>query len=96
MNDLGLTVPKLAKAAGVDETTIRALLGCQRWPRPDTRHRINRALGWPLGELGRRSTGPPDLSEYPTLVLLEEVCRRLEEAEHMPWRDTRQGNGNAG
>jgi transcriptional regulator with XRE-family HTH domain len=83
MNDLGLTVPKLARAAGVDQSTIRALLACQRWPRAATRQAINHALGWPMGELGRRAASPPDLRDFSITELLAELCRRAELKEQM-------------
>jgi transcriptional regulator with XRE-family HTH domain len=84
MNDLGLTVPKLAKDAGVNQSTIRALLAAQRWPRAATRQAINHALGWPMGELARRAASTPDLRDFSTSDLLAELCRRAERGEQMP------------
>jgi hypothetical protein len=80
MNDMRLTVPVLAKMAGVDETTIRALLAGSRWPRSETRDRITDALGWPVGELERRASVRPDLLAFTTLELLRELYRREQAA----------------
>lgn len=78
MTELGITAPELARRAGVDPTTVRALIKSERWPRDSTRRRISRALGWPDGEVARIAlTDPPPLSAIPTEDLVRELCRRL-------------------
>jgi hypothetical protein len=82
-----LTVPKLARRAGVDPSTVRALVKGRRWPSPRTFFAINRALEWPDGELGRRTMMPEDLDAIldsaPVEMLIGALCRRLQ-GRHSP------------
>ncbi len=87
MNELSLTVPKLASVAGVSQATVRALLDGSRWPRDATRQQIARGLRWPPGELARRADSKPELSEFTTLELLLEVCHRLRKADSVTTSD---------
>lgn len=77
MNDLNLTVRELAARAGLDRTTILALLDGSRWPRPSTRLRITNALDWPVGEISSRATYRPELREFATTEILAELGRRV-------------------
>lgn len=68
MGDLDLNQQQLAEKAGVDTKTVGDLIRGTRWPIARTRARIERALGWPPGELqrirSRENEGPqipPDL-----------------------------------
>ena len=51
--ELALTQQELADAAGVDSKTIYNLESGGRWPIAKTRTLIEKALGWPLGEMAR-------------------------------------------
>jgi plasmid maintenance system antidote protein VapI len=77
--ELGMTPGSLARLAGVDVTTIRALIRGTRWPRMVTAERINSALGWAPGELQRIGLGSPigNLSNFRTVDLAREVYARL-------------------
>jgi len=55
--ELGLTQEELATKAGVAPRTV-TYFEAGRWPNPHTRARIERALGWPSGEISRLA-GPP-------------------------------------
>jgi transcriptional regulator with XRE-family HTH domain len=44
--EMGLTQEQLARAAGVDEKTVRTLEAGTTWPWPKNRTRIEQALGW--------------------------------------------------
>ena len=81
IDELGLTVPKAARIAGVHPNTLRRFLHAEHWPKRDTLERVNKALGWPIGEIGRRATDAdrdaPGLAGYPLEALILEVCRRM-------------------
>lgn len=51
--ELGLTQQELADMAAVDIKTIGNLVKRGRWPIARTRTRIEKALGWPPGEMER-------------------------------------------
>lgn len=79
METLRTNAAGVARAAGVDPKTIRAVLAGRSWPRSGTRARIEAALGWPEGELTRRAAANgATIENTSTLVLLAEVCRRVE------------------
>jgi transcriptional regulator with XRE-family HTH domain len=78
--EMHLTVPKVAAAAGIDQSTLRALIQGRRWPHQDTRARVCRVLHWPEGEIYRRGMDEFDgLAHYSLSELLIEVARRLDE-----------------
>jgi transcriptional regulator with XRE-family HTH domain len=78
MQELGLTAVQLAAKAGLDPSTVRAVLDGRRWPTERTRSRLAAALGWEVGEVARRAlSGHVPLSEVPTERLLRELCRRF-------------------
>lgn len=58
--ELGMTQQELAGAAGVDIKTIGNLESRGRWPIARTRARIEKALGWPVGELERLASEEPE------------------------------------
>jgi plasmid maintenance system antidote protein VapI len=77
--ELGITPGQLARQAGVDATTVRALIRGTRWPRMVTAERINAALGWAPGELQRAGLGATNesLANFRTVDLAREVYARL-------------------
>lgn len=82
-----MTQQQLADAAAVDSKTIYNLESRGKWPIARTRASIEKALGWPLGEIQRLAETeprpnlypnvPPDLAEY----ILRRHGRDLAEAE---------------
>ena len=71
-------MPEFARRAGLDPTTVRAIVNGTRWPRDSTRAKLRTALGWPNGEITRvaiRAT--PALSAVSTADLVRELCNRL-------------------
>lgn len=77
-----LTRSIVARRAQVDPKTLAALITGERWPRVGTRARIERALGWPAGEIDRRARNglsASDLARFSELDLLAELQRRAEE-----------------
>lgn len=83
--DRGTTVTKLAAAASVSPTTIRAVIRGVRWPNATTRDALDAALDWPAGEIHRRALlGDVRLSQFTIMELLREVCRRVEQADSVP------------
>lgn len=56
-SELGLTQRELAVKAGVAERTIQNLEAGKR-PQPLIRGKIERALGWPSGEMDRIASAP--------------------------------------
>lgn len=78
INELGLTVPKIAAKAGVSPNTLRRLIRGVTWPNDDSRQRITDALGWPPGEIARRAVvRDGELDRWTTAELLDEVRRRV-------------------
>src|SRR5215469_812372 len=55
--ELGLTQEQVAAAARVHTRTVQNLES-HRWPNPATLARLERAVGWPNGELNRLSAPP--------------------------------------
>lgn len=51
LGELNLTQEGLAAAADVDPKTVYGLIKGHRWPRPSTRAKIERALGYKPGSL---------------------------------------------
>ena len=68
--ELDMTQQQLSAAAGVDSKTIGNLESRGRWPIATTRARIEKALGWPSGEMERIASlepapaVPPGLADY--------------------------------
>lgn len=60
MGELSLTQDDLAKKSRTDITTISRFLNEHSWPQVRTRARIEVALGWQPGELGRIAMSTPD------------------------------------
>ena len=81
MNELSVTVPKLARVAGIDQSTVRSLLSGTRWPVRSTLSQLEPALGWPVGEITRIAEGRPELAEFTALELLAELLRRAQAAK---------------
>lgn len=78
MKELGLTAPRLAEKAGVNVSTVRALINGRRTLHDATRSAINTALDWPDEELARRVWAvPASLRDATTQDLAAELCRRL-------------------
>lgn len=53
MGELNLTQEALAKKARLDLSTVNTFLNGHTWPQVRTRARIETALSWEPGELGR-------------------------------------------
>ena len=81
-SELGLTQKELALKADVAERTIQNLEGGKR-PQPLIRGKIEKALGWPSGEMERLASAPearpepvPELDDDPeTLAALRSAYR---------------------
>lgn len=92
--ELGWTQKELAGAAGVSERTVQNLEGGVR-PQARNRHKIERALGWPNGEMRRIEAAeepppppPPRLSEETKALMREELgpelaAQLIAHAEHL-------------
>jgi len=88
--ELRMTQSELGAAAGVDTKTIGNLESRGRWPIARTRALIEKALGWPSGEMERIAAAgeekqlviPPDL-----LALIPDLLARIQR-RHAP--DKRQ------
>lgn len=80
MTELRTTAAGVARRAGVDPKTLRALLAGESWPRSETRARLEAALGWGDGEIARQAMAGAQLSleAVPTADLLAELCRRAD------------------
>ena len=63
--DLDMTQQELADKANVDVKTVGSLEGRGRWPIARSRARIERALGWPPGEMERIASESPEPEPYP-------------------------------
>jgi transcriptional regulator with XRE-family HTH domain len=46
----------LAREAGVNANTITAIIKYGRWPKDETREKIEKALGWPKGRIEELAT----------------------------------------
>lgn len=80
ITELGSTVTHIAHKAGLDPRTLRAVISGQRWPRDETRARINAALDWPEGEVTRRALGSGiDLTTVSMRDLVGELWRRVQD-----------------
>lgn len=79
MTELDLTAAELARRAGVDPTTVRALVKGSRWPNPSTRQKLAEALGWELGDTLRAAAiqGYVVIKTIPTKEIVTELCRRF-------------------
>jgi lambda repressor-like predicted transcriptional regulator len=92
IDELGTNVAAIARRAQVDPKTVRALINGTRWPTYASRARINHALDWPPGEIGRRAFEVPDAFRgIPSTVLLSELCRRAEADESSKAREAGSG-----
>lgn len=77
IENTGRTAAEVARVAGIDVKTLRALLTGARWPRAQVRNRIEEALGWPRGEIARRGRdGLASLHGYSDRELLSELLAR--------------------
>ena len=80
LDELGLSLPKAARAAGIHPNTLRRFLHGENWPKQETMTRLAGVLGWPAGEIARRSLRDGEtvgLDAYPVESLVMELCRRL-------------------
>ena len=75
MGELSLTQEDLAKKSRTDITTISRFLNEHSWPQVRTRARIEVALGWQPGELGRIAMATPD--DDPTTAELKQARQML-------------------
>lgn len=80
MRELGLNGHSLARAAQVDDKTIRNLLHGVKWPQLHTRRQVEDALRWPPGEIARRALHEEGLEAYTVTELWAELERRLRAA----------------
>lgn len=87
MGERELTQEALAEKAGVDPTTVNAFLKGRNWPQVRTRAKLEVALGWPVGMLGRIAMG----EEPPRSPLTADELRQLivEAQEEMAWLNPR-------
>lgn len=74
-----MTQQELADAADVDTKTIGSLERRGRWPIARNRARIEKALGWPPGEMERIASTEPDEPELPTPAELEDLREHMRE-----------------
>lgn len=75
MGELDLTQEDLAQKAHLDETTVGAFLRGRNWPQVRTRAKLETALGWPVGEIGRIAKGAQPIDHQDELA---ELRHRLE------------------
>lgn len=76
--DLHTTAPAVARRAGIDARTLRNLINGKRWPRQSALDRLNEALHWPAGEIGRRAEARSELKHFSNRELIDELCRRAD------------------
>ena len=74
---LDMTQQQLADAAGIDIKTIGNLERRGRWPIARTRARIERALGWPPGEMQRIAESRPEPAPVIPDSLMATIRRSL-------------------
>jgi transcriptional regulator with XRE-family HTH domain len=80
MRELGLTAVQLAQKAGLDPSTVRAVIAGRRWPNEATRQKLAEALGWKLGDVARLAMAcHVTLEQVPTADLVRELCRRFDD-----------------
>lgn len=74
-----MTIPQLARTAGVDPTTIRTFIKGKSWPRRTTRQKVALALDWQMCDALRfvARHGYVGLERFTTRELVIELCRRL-------------------
>lgn len=63
----------LAREAGVNANTITAIIKYGRWPKDETREKIEKALGWPKGRIEELATiGERGVSVTPPIAQTDE------------------------
>lgn len=70
--ELGLSQEELAKRADVAYRTVQNFEHGV-WPNPVTRARLEKALGWPPGEIHRLASPPQAHLDVPTMDRLREL-----------------------
>lgn len=95
MGDLDLTQHQLAAKAGVDPKTVGDLVRAVRWPIARTRAKIERALGWPPGELTRIRSERPGGPLIPPALQRQIDQLTPEEQEYVIRRITRRREDDA-
>lgn len=84
----GLSMAALARNAGIsDKTLARYLNGSTQDMHPLTKARLEKALGWPIGEIDRR-TNP---TSYPPPPAREEASYRETEHGTLSWVERDDG-----
>ena len=63
MGELGLTQEALAKRSGLDLSTVNTFVNGHTWPQVRTRAKLETALEWPVGQLGRIASGSDAASD---------------------------------
>ncbi|HET6916075.1 MAG TPA: helix-turn-helix transcriptional regulator [Acidimicrobiales bacterium] len=82
MLSLGLTTADLARAAHIDERTVRRLLAGTHFPTTRVCNALCEALDWPSGELWRQAKdGHAALRVIPTRALLNELVARARQED---------------
>lgn len=77
MGELSLTQEALAKRARLDISTINTFLNGHTWPQVRTRAKIEVALNWQPGELGRIAAGTDTPDSQAELAELRERLETL-------------------
>ena len=82
-----MTQAELAKKAGLDRTTVGAILRGEQWPQPRTRAKIEVALWGRVGVMGEIAAG----GEPPPLPRTADEIRQLirETEEELTWLNPR-------
>ena len=78
--ELNTTPADIARKAGLDPTTVRAIMRGTRWPQNRTRERLTAALGWSDGEIARRAIDGSPLDQVPTVELARVLLERVRES----------------
>lgn len=77
MTSLGLTPADVARAAHVDQRTVRRLIAGTHFPSTRICNALCEALGWPVGELWRQAVGGHEaMAVYTNRDLLHELVAR--------------------